>query len=205
MVTVACLRECTSIMRQNKTLLNVLRQAGKIIPSQSYVIGGSLYQTVWNVKSGEAPEANIGDYDVVYFDPRSGKKQQTYYENKIREQVPNVKVEVKNQALVTDRWYERAFGYRKDTSRYLSLEDSIAKAYVSSPVIGMSWKDDQFVLLALADFDRLLSLEVFPNSKFRSKRVLKFYKRKYEKWHAIWPRVRFYNWEGKLLQSAKDL
>ena len=205
MLTVASLKECVSIISQNKMLLKVLMQAEEIIPRQCYLIGGCLYQTVWNVKSGKPPEANIGDYDLVYFDPRSGKKQQTYYESKIRKRVPEVTVELKNQALVTDRWYERAFGCRKDTSRFLSLEDSIAKAYVSSPVVGVSWKEGELHVLGLADFDKLLSLQVFPNYKFRSKRVLKFYRRKYAKWHAIWPEVKFYNWEGRLVRSMKDI
>lgn len=206
MMTVPGVEKCVSIISKNKTLLKVLLQAAEIIPRQSwYLIGGSVYQTVWNVKLRRSPEANIGDYDLAYFDPHTGKKQQTYYENKISERVPGVRVEVKNQALVTDAWYEREFGCRKDTSTYLSLEDSIAKAYVSSPVIGISWKDGKLQVLELADLDKLLSLEVFPNFKFRGKRVLKFYKRKYRKCHAIWPKVKFYNWDGRLVGSEEDI
>jgi hypothetical protein len=33
-----------------------------------YLVAGGLYQTVWNVVTGQVPEAGILDYDLAYFD-----------------------------------------------------------------------------------------------------------------------------------------
>jgi hypothetical protein len=33
-----------------------------------YLVAGCLYQTVWNVATGQPPEAGILDYDLAYFD-----------------------------------------------------------------------------------------------------------------------------------------
>lgn len=32
------------------------------------LVAGCLFQTVWNLQSGRAPEAGIKDYDIFYFD-----------------------------------------------------------------------------------------------------------------------------------------
>src|SRR5207247_2920345 len=52
---------------RNGTLTNVLaRAAGMELPGW-YLVAGCLYQTVWNVVSGQPPEAGILDYDLAYY------------------------------------------------------------------------------------------------------------------------------------------
>jgi hypothetical protein len=206
MLTVPRLKGITAILSENRTLANVLECAAKTLPPQPwYLIGGSLYQTVWNVKHGKQPERHIDDYDIAYFDPHTRKRQEAKYQRQISEWVPGVKVQVKNQALITPAWFKRHFGCKKDTPRYLSLEDAIGKAYVSSPVLGVSWRDGELQVLDLADSDRLLDQQVFPNNKFRGRKILPFYRKKYAKWHALWPKVRFYNWDGQLVKREEDI
>ena len=36
--------------------------------SQGFLVAGCLAQTIWNLIGGHAPEANIKDYDIFYFD-----------------------------------------------------------------------------------------------------------------------------------------
>jgi uncharacterized protein len=33
-----------------------------------WLVAGCLFQTVWNLQAGRAPEAGIKDYDIFYFD-----------------------------------------------------------------------------------------------------------------------------------------
>jgi hypothetical protein len=206
MVTVTKLKEFVSIISKNKTLLEILKHAEDIISCQRwYIVGGSIYQTVWNANAGNSPAANIRDYDIVYFDRHTYEEQQVYYESKILERMHHVSVEVTNEALITDEWYERKYGCPKDTTHYLSLEDSIAKMSVSLPVVGISLSDGKLQVLDLADLDKLLQLEVFPNFKFRDRRVLSFYIKKYKKWHKIWPQVKFYDWDGRLIHSLEEI
>ncbi len=215
MVTQATLKAFTSVICRNRTLVEVLQQASRVFPTEQpwYLIGGSIYQTVWNVISRAAAAANIGDYDLVYFDRGSGVRLQQLYQGTITAAVAakqlrnggTVKIDVKNQALITAAWYKQAFRRQKDTSPYRSLEDSIAKAYVSSPVVGVTWQLGELRVLAIADFEKLLELKVYPNNKFRTKRIMPFYRKKATKWHDLWPNVTVHDWVGAPVRDPRDL
>ncbi len=60
-----CLREA---LDRNRTLSAVLSGAAAMNLPDWYLVAGWLYQTVWNVITGQPPEAGILDYDLVYFD-----------------------------------------------------------------------------------------------------------------------------------------
>jgi uncharacterized protein len=53
---------------RNPTLTEVLTRAAAMSLPEWYLVAGCLYQTVWNVVTGQPPEAGILDYDLVYFD-----------------------------------------------------------------------------------------------------------------------------------------
>ena len=55
-------------LRRNRTLTEVLARAARLDLPGWYLVAGCLYQTVWNVVSGEPPEAGILDYDLAYHD-----------------------------------------------------------------------------------------------------------------------------------------
>src|ERR1700761_4794526 len=55
-------------LRRNLTLTEVLARAASMNLPGWYLVAGCLYQTVWNVVTGQPPEAGILDYDLVYFD-----------------------------------------------------------------------------------------------------------------------------------------
>src|SRR5258707_15397767 len=55
-------------LRRNRTLTEVLARAATLDLPGWYLVAGCLYQTVWNVVSGQPPEAGILDYDLAYFD-----------------------------------------------------------------------------------------------------------------------------------------
>src|SRR5579862_2419029 len=55
-------------VRKNRTLTEVLARAAAMDLPGWYLVAGCLYQTVWNVVTGQPPEAGILDYDLAYFD-----------------------------------------------------------------------------------------------------------------------------------------
>jgi len=61
-----CLRDA---LDRNQTLGAVLSGAAALNLPGWYLVAGCLCQTVWNVITGQPPEAGILDYDLVYFDP----------------------------------------------------------------------------------------------------------------------------------------
>ena len=53
-------------LRRNDTLTDVLARAAAMDLPGWYLVAGCLYQTVWNVVTGQLPEAGILDYDLAY-------------------------------------------------------------------------------------------------------------------------------------------
>lgn len=79
---------------------------------QGWLVAGCLFQTVWNLRSGRPPEADIKDYDLFYFDAQDLSAEA---EQRVQARVSavlgdlGVPVEVVNQARV-HLWYEQDFG-----------------------------------------------------------------------------------------------
>src|SRR5215472_12227562 len=57
-----------AMLRRNKRLTDVLSRAATMKLPNWYLTAGCMYQTVWNVVTGQPPEAGILDYDLAYFD-----------------------------------------------------------------------------------------------------------------------------------------
>ena len=97
---------------QNRFNAAILQRLGQLALPDAWLVAGCLFQTVWNLKSGQAPEANIHDYDIFYFD---GADLSGAAEAQINARAAalfedlGVPVEVKNQARV-HTWYESYFG-----------------------------------------------------------------------------------------------
>src|SRR5690349_22769788 len=99
-------------LRRNRTLTEVLaRAAGMDLPDW-YLVAGCLYQTVWNVVTGQPPDAGILDYDLAYFDDSDlswdAEDAVIRAGDKIFAGLP-APVQIRNQARV-HLWYERKFG-----------------------------------------------------------------------------------------------
>ncbi|KQV53658.1 nucleotidyltransferase family protein [Duganella sp. Root336D2] len=96
--------------RNNRAILE--RWADLNLPD-SWLVAGCLFQTVWNLQSGRAPEADIKDYDLFYFDPADlSKKGEQDVQARADEILSDlgVPIEVANQARV-HTWYESYFGH----------------------------------------------------------------------------------------------
>ena len=55
-------------LARNGTPTEVLTRAAAMGLPGWYLVAGCLYQTVWNVVTGQPSEAGILDYDLAYFD-----------------------------------------------------------------------------------------------------------------------------------------
>lgn len=95
--------------RHNRAIL--ARLASLALP-QAWLVAGCLFQTVWNLRSGRAPEAGIKDYDLFYFDPAdlsvAAEAAQQARADALFADL-GVTVEAKNQARV-HTWYASYFG-----------------------------------------------------------------------------------------------
>ena len=79
----------------------------------AWLVAGSLFQTVWNLRSGHASTAHIKDYDLFYFDAadlsEAAEQRAQARATALFADLP-ITVEAKNQARV-HLWYEAWFGY----------------------------------------------------------------------------------------------
>ena len=102
-----------ALCRNDFTLTEVLARAAAAMDLPGwYLVAGCLYQTVWNVASGQPPEAGILDYDLAYFDASdlswAAEDAVIQAEHQVFGDLP-APVQIRNQARV-HLWYEEKFG-----------------------------------------------------------------------------------------------
>ena len=104
----------------------------------AWLVAGCLFQTVWNLRSGRPPEAQIKDYDLFYFD---ASDLSASAEARVNERVQacfadlGVLIEAKNQARV-HTWYEAYFGFPYPALR--SSREGIDRFLVRCTCVGLS-------------------------------------------------------------------
>ena len=97
---------------QNRFNKAILQRWGDLTLPDAWLVAGCLFQTLWNLRSGQAPETNIRDYDIFYFDDSDLSEAAEAQINARASALfgdLGVPVEVKNQARV-HTWYESYFG-----------------------------------------------------------------------------------------------
>lgn len=100
------------VLTNNKNRVILDRWNDLALPD-GWLVAGCLFQTVWNLQAGCAPEKNIKDYDLFYFD---GDDLSENGERDVQANVDEVLadlgilIEVSNQARV-HTWYESYFGH----------------------------------------------------------------------------------------------
>lgn len=102
-----------------------------------WLVAGCLFQTVWNLESGRAPEAGIKDYDIFYSDADDlSADAEARVQGRVDRLLSGlgVAIEVKNQARV-HLWYEEHFGY--PYTRLASSKQGIDRFLVSATCVGV--------------------------------------------------------------------
>lgn len=172
----------------NPTLCQVIDRIAALQLPDTWVAGGCLFQTAWNVLAGEDPARAIKDYDVFYFDPQDRTKES--------EQNANVRaadlfsdlactVDVRNQARV-HQWYAQEFG----VEGYPTLRcatDGIDNFLAVCCMVGVSRsRDGNIELYAPLGVEDVLRRTMRPNPWFpRAPKAS--YDRKADRWRALWP------------------
>ncbi|MDM0078022.1 nucleotidyltransferase family protein [Variovorax sp. J2P1-59] len=120
--------------RNNRAILD--RWPALNLPD-GWLVAGCLFQTVWNLRSGHAPEAGIKDYDLFYFDASDTSEEG---ERRVQARVDEalgdlgVTIEASNQARV-HLWYESHFGQPYEELR--SARDGIDRFLVPATCVGI--------------------------------------------------------------------
>ena len=101
-----------------------------------WLVAGCLFQTIWNLSSGAAPEAQIKDYDLFYFDDDLSENAEQAVQERVDRSLRDlgVVVEAKNQARV-HLWYQDDFGH--PYPRLHCARDGIDRFLVTSTCVGV--------------------------------------------------------------------
>jgi uncharacterized protein len=179
-------------LSRNRTLTEVLDRAAEMELPGWYLAAGCLYQSVWNVVTGQPPEAGILDYDLAYCDPsdlswdaedaviRAGRK--------IFGRLP-APVQIRNQARV-HLWYEQKYGV--PCPAHQSTEAAIDTFEATTACLGVRLTPGRdWRIYAPHGFSDVFNLVVRPNPVLAPRSV---YEAKTRRWRRQWPTLTVLPW-----------
>jgi uncharacterized protein len=181
-------------LARNHTLTEVLSRSAALGLPDWYLVAGCLYQTVWNVVTGQPPEAGILDYDLAYFDASdlSWEAEDAVIQAGCQAfaGLP-APVQIRNQARV-HLWYEQK--YRSPCPPHESTEAAIDTFEALVACLGVRlepggrWR--VYAPHGLAD---VFDLVARPNPVLAPRGV---YEAKVSRWRRQWPTLTVLPWAG---------
>jgi hypothetical protein len=192
-----CLREALDL---NRTLGAVLSGAAAMGLPGWYLVAGCLYQTVWNVITGQPAEAGILDYDLVYFDASDLSWEAEDAVIRAGNEVfagLAAPVEIRNQARV-HLWYEQKFGrpcppHGSSEAAIDTYEATVASLGVRLEP-GGGWR-----IYAPYGLSDVFNLVIRPNPVLATRDV---YEAKTARWRGQWPGLTVLPWPAATGGSA---
>ena len=141
----------------------ILERWDALALKDGWLVAGCLFQTVWNLRCGRAPEQGIKDWDFFYFDDtdlsvEAEARVQSRVEHALRDL--GVPVEAKNQARV-HLWYEAYFGF--PYPRLESAKDGIDRFIIPSTCVGVRPRAAGLQVYAPNGLDALYAGRLAPN------------------------------------------
>lgn len=151
----------------------------------AWLVAGCLFQTVWNLKSGRAPEADIKDYDLFYFDASDlSAEAEAAVQARVQAALGHlgVPIEAKNQARV-HCWYEDWCGHPYEA--LACSEEGIARFLVPCTCVGVQpLADGTLRLAAPYGLDDLYAGRLRPNPLIDHRAL---FRAKAASYQARWP------------------
>jgi len=185
----ACLRQA---LRRNRTLTEVLTRAAAMGLPGWYLVAGCLCQTVWNVVTGQPPEAGILDYDLAYYDASDlswdAEDAVIRAGNQVFTGLP-APVQIRNQARV-HLWYEPKFGI--SCPPHASTEAAIDSYEATTTCLGVrAGAGERWRIYAPHGLSDVFNLVVRPNPVLAPRHV---YEAKIARWRRQWPGLTVLPW-----------
>jgi hypothetical protein len=122
---------------ENRHTRTIFERWSELALPDGWLVAGCLFQTVWNLRSGAAPEARIKDYDLFYFDNADlSEAAEQQVQARVNEVLSGSEfiVEAKNQARV-HLWYFDHFGYHYP--KLQSACDGIDRFLIKGTCVGL--------------------------------------------------------------------
>ena len=179
-------------LRRNRTLTEVLARAATLDLPGWYLVAGCLCQTVWNMASGQPPEAGILDFDLAYFDASdlswAAEDAVIQAGHRVFGDLP-APVQIRNQARV-HLWYEQKFGV--PCPAHQSTEAAIDTFEATTACLGVrATRPRHWRIYAPHGFSDVFNLVARPNPVLAPRSV---YETKTRRWQRQWPTLTVLPW-----------
>jgi uncharacterized protein len=139
-------------IRLNRINAALLDRLAQLQVQQAHLVASALFGTVWNVASGQPPEAHIRDYDVFYWDADTSDQAEDAVirraEALFADLQSPVPIQVRNQARV-HLWFTRRYGLGRPP--LTSVQDGIRQFLVACTCLGVDRQGQVYAPRGLAD------------------------------------------------------
>ena len=185
------LKDLEEILYRNKTLKEILKRLEKSNLKKYYVGAGCINQTVFNYLHGFKIDANINDYDIVYYDEDTSYEKENIVIKYVKEILKDLEVDIdiKNEARV-HLWYNKK--YNANILPYTSLEDAISRWGTTITCIGVRLENNNLIVDAPYGLNDLFNMIIRPvKIDFKEEDYI----RKVNKWKKNWPKLKKLPWK----------
>ena len=185
------LKDLEEILYRNKTLKEILKRLEKSNLKNYYVGAGCINQTVFNYLHGFKIDANINDYDIVYYDEDTSYEKEDIVIKYVKEILKDLEVDIdiKNEARV-HLWYNKK--YNANILPYTSLEDAISRWGTTITCIGVRLENNNLIVDAPYGLNDLFNMIIRPvKIDFKEEDYI----RKVNKWKKNWPKLKILPWK----------
>lgn len=182
---------------RNPNNVAILDRLDRLGVADTWLIGGCLFQTVWNCLLGMPPGHGIKDYDIFYYDQSDLsweaedaviKRGQSLFADL------GVEVEIRNQARV-HLWYGKRFGI-EGYPALTRATDGIDNFLTSSSMVGVQpGSRGGLHLYAPLGLEDLMALKVRPNPGYAYAGQPQ-YDAKTARWKSVWPDIDILPWRA---------
>ena len=181
-----------AILTRNPTLVEVLTRAAVLALPDWYLVAGCLYQTAWNVVTGQPPESGILDYDLAYFDSSDlswpAEDEVIQASGRLFGDLP-APVQIRNQARV-HLWYEQKFGV--PCPPHACAEAAIDTFEATTACLGLRLEPGaRWRIYAPHGLGDVFNLVARPNPVLAPRHV---YEAKTTRWRQQWPSLTVLPW-----------
>lgn len=178
--------EFLDCIRRNPINVTILERLPALALTDVWLVSGSLFQTVWNVRIGRAVDFGIKDYDVFYFDPDTSGEAEDAAIRRAADLFAGtgLTIELRNQARV-HLWYEKKFGTPYPALRRAT--DGIDRFLSHNSQVGIAADGANTAIYAPHGFNDIADFTVRPNraANFHSD----LYMKKALRWQERWPEL----------------
>lgn len=190
------------LIQQNPLVVEITSRAPQLELPDTWIVSGCLFQTAWNVLSGQPPTRGIKDYDLFYFD---SSDLSAASEEEINRRGADLfsdldcEIDIRNQARV-HTWYEDEFGVR-GYPRLEKSTDGIDNFLAVCCMVAIRPSGSREIdVYSPFGVDDILDRVMRPNPWYPNAPV-DFYNRKARRWRAMWPDLKVEPLQRSTLES----